>query len=66
MSPRKHDPFEDELDAIRIAIYEKTKDMTAEEQADYFNRRARESMKANNIRLKIIEAPGKAPIMPQL
>jgi hypothetical protein len=62
----KHDPFEDELDAIRIAIYEKTKDMTTEERVNYFNRRARESMKANNIRLKIIEAPGQAPIMPQL
>jgi hypothetical protein len=39
--------------------------MTAEEQADYFNRRSREIMKENGIRVKIIEAPGKAPIMPQ-
>jgi hypothetical protein len=33
--------FEDELDAIRIAIYEEIKDMTPEEEADYFMRKTK-------------------------
>jgi cupin superfamily acireductone dioxygenase involved in methionine salvage len=32
--------FEEELDAIRLAIYEEIKDMTTEERVDYFNSQA--------------------------
>ena len=32
--------FEDELDAIRLAIYEEIKDMTIKEQVAYFNSQA--------------------------
>ena len=31
----KYNSFEEELDAIRIALYEKTKDMTPEEEIAY-------------------------------
>ena len=32
-----YDTFEEELDAIRLAIYEEIKDMTPEEEVAYFN-----------------------------
>jgi hypothetical protein len=32
----KYDTFEDELDAIRLTIYEEIKDMTPEEEAAYW------------------------------
>jgi maleate cis-trans isomerase len=31
--------YEDQLDDIRIAIYEQTKNMSSQERADYFNER---------------------------
>jgi hypothetical protein len=33
---RSKNTIEDELDAIRVAIYEETKDMTSEERLAYF------------------------------
>lgn len=52
------DPFEDELDAIRIKLYEQTKHMTPKERAEHVNRRAREIMKAQGLtNVKFIEAP---------
>jgi hypothetical protein len=37
--------IEEDLDAIRDQLYEKTKDMTVEERCDYFNSRAQEAMR---------------------
>jgi hypothetical protein len=52
------DPLEAEIDAIRIKLYEKTKGMTADEEADYFNRRTRDILKAHGLtNVKILEAP---------
>ena len=53
----KSNPVEDELDAIRIKIYEKTKDMTSEEQVAYFNRRTREAFAKYGIKAKIVSTP---------
>ena len=36
----EYETFEDELDAIRLAIYEEIKDMTREERVAYFNSQA--------------------------
>jgi hypothetical protein len=33
----KYETFEDELDAIRLGLYEETKNMTHEERAAYIN-----------------------------
>jgi len=52
------DTLEDEIDAIRIRNYEKTKNMTADEEADYFNQRARDILKAHGLTdVKFVEAP---------
>ena len=32
----KNNSIEDELDAIRIKLYEQTKDMTSEEEAEFY------------------------------
>lgn len=37
MTERIYSNFEDELDAIRIGIYEEIKDMTSEERVNYFH-----------------------------
>ncbi len=37
MSERAFNSFEDELDAIRLSIYEEIKDMTPEEEITYFH-----------------------------
>jgi hypothetical protein len=34
---KRSDTFEDELDEIRVKLYEETKNMTVEEQVAYFN-----------------------------
>jgi hypothetical protein len=49
----KYDHYEDELDAIRIKLYEQTKDMTSEEHAKFFNNKARQS--AEKYGFKIIQ-----------
>ena len=40
-----YETFEDELDAIRLAIYEEIKDMTPEEQVAYLNAQAEPILK---------------------
>jgi hypothetical protein len=42
--------IEDELDAIRIRHYERTKNMTPEEEVDYVNNKAAEILKPYGIR----------------
>lgn len=56
-----NDQFEDELDAIRIQLHEKTKDMTAAERVDYINRRAREVIKEHGLNVKIADSATDAP-----
>jgi len=46
---RTKDTIQDEVDAIRDRIYEKIKDMTPEEECDYFNSRARETFRRMGI-----------------
>ena len=38
-------PVEDELDVIRIRLYEQTKDMTTEERVAYVNSKAEQILK---------------------
>ena len=40
-----YNSFEEELDAIRLAIYEEIKDMTPEERVAYFNAQAEPILK---------------------
>ena len=40
-----YNTFEEELDAIRLAIYEEIKDMTPEEEVAYFNAQAEPILK---------------------
>ena len=53
----KINPVEDELDTIRIKIYEQTKDMTSAERVEYFNRRTREAFAQYGIQAQIVSAP---------
>ena len=46
----KYATFEDELDAIRDAMYEETKHMTTKEHVAYFKARAAEVMKEYNLK----------------
>ena len=45
-----NNPVEDELNNIRIKIYEQTKDMTREERVAYVNSRAEEILKPYGIK----------------
>ena len=45
-----YNTFEEELDAIRLAIYEEIKDMTPEEQVIYFNAQAEPIIKEYGLR----------------
>jgi len=52
------DTLEDEIDAIRIKLYEQTKDMTRQERVAFINKGAREIIKEYGLtNVKIIEAP---------
>jgi len=53
----KRNPVEDELDAIRIKLYEQTKDMTSQEQVAFSNDRGREILARYGIKAKIAEVP---------
>ena len=50
MTEKKFDTFEEELEAIRLAIYEETKDMTTEEWIAYSIAQAEPVMKEFNIK----------------
>ena len=45
------------LNAIRIKLYEQTKDMTSEEQVEFLNRMADEGLARHGIKLRYAEAP---------
>ena len=50
-------PVEDELDAIRIKLYEKTKDMTTGERVEFFRKTAREGLAKHGIKARYAETP---------
>lgn len=50
MSEAVYDTFEDELDAIRLQMYEETKDMTPEEEIAYIRVQTEPIMKQYNIK----------------
>jgi hypothetical protein len=57
--------FEDELDAIRVGLYEQTKDMTLGERLAYMRGRAEEISKQHGIhlvRLPVVRAACKEEI----
>jgi len=56
MKLRDNNPIEDELDAIRIKIYEHTKHMSSAERVEYFNRRTQEVFKEFGINAEIVSA----------
>ena len=51
--------IEDELDAIRIKLYEQTKDMTTEEQVAFFNNGAKEILARQGIKAKFAPPPAR-------
>ncbi len=50
-----NDNYEDQLDQIRISIYEHTKNMNSKERADYFNNKGRILVKQYGF--KVAEEP---------
>jgi cupin superfamily acireductone dioxygenase involved in methionine salvage len=46
-----YETFEDELNAIRLAIYDEIKDMTPEEQVAYFNTQAEPIIKEYGLKV---------------
>jgi hypothetical protein len=53
----KNNPVEDELNAIRIKLNEQTKDMTSEEQVEFFSKMAKEGLARHGIKARYAEAP---------
>ena len=52
----ENNPVEDELNAIRIKLYEQTKDMTSEEQVEFFSKTAKEGLARHGIKPRYKEA----------
>jgi len=52
-----NDNLENELDNTRIKINELTKDMTSQERAEYFNKRAREITTGQGLDVCYVSAP---------
>ena len=57
MKTMKNNDLEDQLDAIRIKLYEQTKDMSSEEQVAFFNNKGRDVLARHGIKAKIVEMP---------
>jgi len=58
MSNKQMDnPVEDELNTIRIHLYEQTKDMTSEEQVAFFRKMAEEGLAKHGLKLRYADAP---------
>jgi hypothetical protein len=47
--------LEDSLDATRIRLYERTKNMTAAERVDFFNQGARDILVRHGVKAKFAE-----------
>ena len=55
MIDRTSDTLEDELDAIRLQIYEEIKDMTPEEHVAYFRARTDPIIKQYNMKISTLK-----------
>ncbi|MDR3365065.1 MAG: hypothetical protein LBS91_09030 [Clostridiales Family XIII bacterium] len=52
MDTAKNNPIEDELNAIRVKLYEQTKDMTTPEQTAFFHKMAQDGLARHGIKAK--------------
>lgn len=57
MKPMKNNELERQLDATRIKLYERTKDMTTEERVAFFNNGAKEILERHGIKARYAETP---------
>jgi len=55
MKPMRNDELELQLDATRIKLYERTKDMTTKERVAYFNNRGQEILKRHGLKTTIAQ-----------
>jgi len=53
----KNNDLEQELNAIRIKLYEQTKDMTSEQQTTFFNKMVKEGLARHGIKARYVDAP---------
>ncbi|MDR1328254.1 MAG: hypothetical protein LBK23_01475 [Oscillospiraceae bacterium] len=53
----KSNPFEDELDSIRIKLYEQTKDMTRHERVTFFHDMAKEGFERHGLTPRYANLP---------
>ena len=60
VSARTSDELEDELDAIRLRLYEEIRDMTPEEEAAYINAQAAPIIKKYNMQIATLK-----PVQPK-
>ncbi len=51
MNEKIFDNFDDELDAIRLSLYEETKGMTPREEVDYLNAKTKPVIQRYNFRM---------------
>ena len=57
MNNTTNNNIEQELNDIRIKLYEQTKDMTSAEQVEFFNNRGREVLARQGIKAKFAFPP---------
>jgi hypothetical protein len=57
----ENNPVEDELNAIRIKLYEQTKDMTSSEQTAFFSDMVKEGFARHGITPRYAAAPPARP-----
>ena len=55
MLPMRNNELEEQLDAIRISLYEQTKDMTTKERVAFFNNRGLEIIKRSGLKTTIAQ-----------
>jgi len=57
MKPMRNDELEKQLDATRIKLYERTKDMTTQERVAFFNNSGKEILKRHGLKTTIAHPP---------
>lgn len=55
MKPMRNDELEMQLDATRIKLYERTKDMTTQERVAFFNNRGQEILKRHGLKTTVAQ-----------
>jgi hypothetical protein len=51
-----NNPVEDELNAIRIELYEQTKSMSTSERVTFIKRQVAEGMKKHNVKAVVVDS----------